>query len=69
MWFLVLMVSTGSFSDADLQPHGIASFETEAACEAAGQKLSEKQMSFARSIKKDLKFRSDYVCLAQKVGI
>ena len=62
---LVSMISAGSVSDADLQPHIIGKFQTQKTCEDAGKQIAEKSLLFAKTIKKDLKVRADFICLPQ----
>ena len=62
---LVSMVSAGSVSDADFQPHIIGKFQTQKTCEDAGKQIAEKSILFAKTIKKDIKVRTDFICLPQ----
>jgi hypothetical protein len=43
----------------------IGKFQTQAACEAEGNKLDDKIRSFALGAKKNLKVRVDHICLPQ----
>jgi hypothetical protein len=67
LWGFLLMslVSVGPVTDADIQPKLIGKFQTQAACEAEGNKLDDKIRSFALGAKKNLKVRVDHICLPQ----
>jgi hypothetical protein len=65
-FILILYVSTGPIGDADLTPHKVAAFKTEAACELAGQKLVGQTAQFAGQIKKNGKVSTAYACLSQQ---
>lgn len=64
-WGMLGMVSVGSVSDADFQPHQLGNYQTQAACENAGKAFTDMAKDFAKSSKKEVEVRATYICVPQ----
>ena len=62
-WAMIAMVSVGPVTDADLVPHQLGNFQTQAACEIAGKAYTDKATQIAKSSRKNIEVRADYICV------